>query len=60
MSLSYVAHEELEEMFTIKQKTQAKKRIKGELPYSKLGGFVYYDLEIYMLCLRIMRLEGKK
>lgn len=50
MNNRWVTPKQLEEMFAIKQKTQAKKRIRGELPYSKLGGFVYYDLEkIYAL-----------
>jgi hypothetical protein len=50
MNNKWVTPKQLEEMFAIKQKTQAKKRIRGELPYSKLGGFVYYDLEkIYAL-----------
>ncbi len=50
MNERWLSPTQLEEMFGIKQKTQAKKRMRDELPYSKLGGFVYYDIQkIYAL-----------
>lgn len=35
--------DELEEEYGIKKSTQALYRCKKKIPYSKLGGFVYYD-----------------
>ncbi|MDO9305112.1 MAG: helix-turn-helix domain-containing protein [Sulfuricurvum sp.] len=45
MNERWLSPTQLEEMFGIKKKTQDVWRHKKKLPYSKLGGFVYYDIE---------------
>jgi predicted DNA-binding transcriptional regulator AlpA len=39
----WLSPEELESEFGISMSTQAKMRMSGKIPFSKIGGFVRYD-----------------
>jgi hypothetical protein len=45
LSEKWLNPQELEKALGIKKSTQAQLRTKGKIPYTKMGGFVYYNID---------------